>query len=901
MSAQVLYTQRTGQPASGRRPLDLSSYDCSRKLIGGQPARDCGLSFQEAVGKENLNLKTLPLVSMSVTSGIVAALSAPLFEAVGFLEFERHWRDGRGSAFSLNLFKCNVSSLGFLIMVWLERVGNMGDQPGPNPFNALYLEHEPPNVYGNIERQRGPFLRKIQETLSQKPHDFVPILLDLRQQQSIEREDHQPYGPQNSEQRFSVQNVPEQEDWGETASQNIHPKPFNPLIMQPNFGTNRPPSEQRYSVDNKNLQQYVPGLQIPPVVDPFQDYVSQQSLNRGQTQPIFDQPNQLKPIINMEQGTFQQKGRMVDPTPLTQWFQLSTQPNDDAITVITVAHLMLSSLLGIFIGDCCELEALRLIGARRVLLMASMKPFAAAFFAHWFLHEDLHAAAWFGMALTIMGVLLVVQQSMESLSCKPKKQDEDGRVKQIRQSPAHISFMSSRTRSKKRSSGEKIANIPNATEKTDEINDDEMGFSTIWETNGFSYISSKPFRHKSLSKFDALYEISSDEESPDSVVEDQMFGLYDDFDEEVDELFSGGPLIELAHIKPLQSTQVRSNSATSLGSFGSLKKFVAVEDIMLDDSTSKLLLDGDESKNAAGDESNNCLDNAEVSKSRTADNAEPFASDVIISNPESQRIESLFLSPEEIVEENNKEFQGGYHSDDESNEGKNPKGSRRRLRSSISFGSVKSFNSECGPPPGSKRENSQARLQRIRQGYLLALCNVCLDSYGFVLTKQYGVNMTTWEINFIRYGFAGFILLLVSFFLRARDLFCTVSNHRAIAAKRRVDTNINLRESSPTKSYGKVGSIKPEPSWYRLPNLSWHSWSVMLVGVLFVSFLCPALQGYALFRLAFSLAMTLNSLTPLYAIPLMWLFKNQKPSKRGCWGAVIAVTGVMVLCIYDWM
>jgi hypothetical protein len=76
---------------------------------------------------------------MSVTPGIAAALSAPLFEAVGFLEFERHWRDGRGLAFSLNLFKCNVSSVGFLFVIWLERMGSMGNVPSPNPFSVLHL------------------------------------------------------------------------------------------------------------------------------------------------------------------------------------------------------------------------------------------------------------------------------------------------------------------------------------------------------------------------------------------------------------------------------------------------------------------------------------------------------------------------------------------------------------------------------------------------------------------------------------------------------------------------------------------------------------------------------------------------------------------------------------------
>ena len=172
-----------------------------------------------------------------------------------------------------------------------------------------------------------------------------------------------------------------------------------------------------------------------------------------------------------------------------------------------------------------------------------------------------------------------------------------------------------------------------------------------------------------------------------------------------------------------------------------------------------------------------------------------------------------------------------------------------------------------------------------------------------MLTKQYGVDITTWEIIFFHYGFAGFILLLVSFFLRARDLFCTLPNHAYMSVKRGFEAKQHLQKRSPTKCYGNSGLVETFPSWYRLPYLFWHPWSVLFVDVIFVSFLCSALHRYALFHSAFSPAITLNSITSLYVIPLMWLFKNQKPSKHGCFGAVIAATGVVVLCIwgYDWI
>ena len=56
---------------------------------------------------------------MTVGSGVVAALLAPLLEAAGFLEWDIHWKKGGGSAFALNLYKCNLAAIGFLFMTSL--------------------------------------------------------------------------------------------------------------------------------------------------------------------------------------------------------------------------------------------------------------------------------------------------------------------------------------------------------------------------------------------------------------------------------------------------------------------------------------------------------------------------------------------------------------------------------------------------------------------------------------------------------------------------------------------------------------------------------------------------------------------------------------------------------------
>ena len=50
---------------------------------------------------------------MSFVSGILAALAAPLVMTVGFIVWDNHWA---GSPFSLNLYKCNLASIGFVIL-----------------------------------------------------------------------------------------------------------------------------------------------------------------------------------------------------------------------------------------------------------------------------------------------------------------------------------------------------------------------------------------------------------------------------------------------------------------------------------------------------------------------------------------------------------------------------------------------------------------------------------------------------------------------------------------------------------------------------------------------------------------------------------------------------------------
>jgi uncharacterized membrane protein len=61
-----------------------------------------------------------------------------------------------------------------------------------------------------------------------------------------------------------------------------------------------------------------------------------------------------------------------------------------------------------------------------------------------------------------------------------------------------------------------------------------------------------------------------------------------------------------------------------------------------------------------------------------------------------------------------------------------------------------------------KKQTNRSKTTIITIGYGMSFTNVLLDTYGSVLTKQYGIAMSVWEINAIRFGFAGIVLLCTS-------------------------------------------------------------------------------------------------------------------------------------------
>lgn len=246
----------------------------------------------------------------------------------------------------------------------------------------------------------------------------------------------------------------------------------------------------------------------------------------------------------------------------------------------------------------------------------------------------------------------------------------------------------------------------------------------------------------------------------------------------------------------------------------------------------------------------------------------------------------------------------------------------------------------------------EAAVSPIQQywGFFLAAINVILDAFGSILTKQFGTALNTWEINLIRFGFAAVFMLLFSAVFYARDavkakgrsaqayaagLEMSESRHALTSEEREqfedspdsnnrgaideeqldgctntTDRAVAINESSTSSHCRNKAATEPEErngdslktnsvKWYEFPlngDMSLRQWASVAVGVLFVTFLCPALANFALFRLPLSLSLTLNSLGPLYSIPLVYLMSGEKSGIQTVFGALLAVGGIALIC-----
>ena len=152
-------------------------------------------------------------------------------------------------------------------------------------------------------------------------------------------------------------------------------------------------------------------------------------------------------------------------------------------------------------------------------------------------------------------------------------------------------------------------------------------------------------------------------------------------------------------------------------------------------------------------------------------------------------------------------------------------------------------------------------------GATLNLLNMVLDTAGSVLTRRYGANLTTFQINLVRFGAASAMTAMV----------CLAAKGWSAVAR---------PEEPPPQWAAFVPRAQPMRAWLLVGS-----------GALLVTFLCPLLSNYALFGLPLGVWTALGSLGPVWSVPVLFLIKGERTGARGIAGAGLAVAGAASLAI----
>lgn len=142
-----------------------------------------------------------------------------------------------------------------------------------------------------------------------------------------------------------------------------------------------------------------------------------------------------------------------------------------------------------------------------------------------------------------------------------------------------------------------------------------------------------------------------------------------------------------------------------------------------------------------------------------------------------------------------------------------------------------------------RNDRGTKKVQTSYYGIFMAIANAVLHTLGAALTKKFGVDMTTWEINFIRFGFSGLCMLCLALLFQIRDKLLRVSSESTQEPSKlglpiakgqygSIPTTANIASAT-------LSSYHEEARWYELPNFARTSWMRVTLGVVFVSFMHP--------------------------------------------------------------
>jgi drug/metabolite transporter (DMT)-like permease len=222
---------------------------------------------------------------------------------------------------------------------------------------------------------------------------------------------------------------------------------------------------------------------------------------------------------------------------------------------------------------------------------------------------------------------------------------------------------------------------------------------------------------------------------------------------------------------------------------------------------------------------------------------------------------------------------------------------RTELELNAMHGSKEAVNASASAleESSSDGELQESNETAIVRGYLFAAVNVAFDAVGSLLTKVYGVTMSTWEINLVRFGFAASCLLLMLYTVYFTKLYFSRRTNGHIQFERVSSVDIqssigDMQNFTTSKTWGIVLETVLSP-----PNMTAWNWHAVGIGILFVTFSCPALANYALFKLDLGSCLTYTSLSPIFSLPLVYIMKGEVVSFRGCTGAMISVLGIIIM------
>ena len=146
----------------------------------------------------------------------------------------------------------------------------------------------------------------------------------------------------------------------------------------------------------------------------------------------------------------------------------------------------------------------------------------------------------------------------------------------------------------------------------------------------------------------------------------------------------------------------------------------------------------------------------------------------------------------------------------------------------------------------------EAKPKSLAKGYAFSVINVLLDVYGAILTKQNGVSLDTWQVCWVRFGSSSLMLLAIM-----------------LAARR-----------------CRVLSSPQNVKWATFPDIGKTGYAWISFGILSTTFICPALQNYAIFKIDLGIFSTLVSLTPIFSLPLCYIIKKERITVRAAIGTM---------------